>query len=616
MYCPNCENEMKNGEKFCGKCGARIPEAQTAEATSTQPKEQPQLRQPDQSQNKTPSKKNKTAIAIIAIVLVIALIVGSVILVLRNKGDDRPEGYDAEYTLNTFCVFSSKNIKDSKECEISVDSDDGEEIGKSYHVTFKLTQEKPNVQLNLVESVYVVSISYENVSAKHKLTTDKSCENNMMTFDVENIKAEPEVTPDGEEALFHANEQLYLSVLEKYRHLQGLYDAYYEIIGPDYRPATDESDSISKEISDYISENKLVSTAMNNQDYWFSEIHYSFVDIDQNGVSELVIGTKTLLFPESSVGIEVIYTQKDGEFYELISGGMSLFLEIYSGGYIEFGTTSPSKAFYVISPDDPTTLEKKYEFTYDAYGLENEKFYNFDKEVAKDEYYSVIEKITGSTDRENRKNTVELNWHSINEIENSEATAKQATTEPTTTKPSTTTADLTKTLFSKLEGNSFVFSSGVGGWGTELKIKPDGSFSGEYHDWDAVSDDENAPNGNLAKCTFNGKFSNLKKVNDYTYSRDISHIEYENEPGTSEIIDGMKYEYTTPYGMEGSGPVLIYTPDAPVSELPEQFLSWACHLKGSSDLDGKLGFYGLFNTSQKFDADFGDGAGFAGFDEG
>ena len=40
----------------------------------------------------------------------------------------------------------------------------------------------------------------------------------------------------------------------------------------------------------------------------------------------------------------------------------------------------------------------------------------------------------------------------------------------------------TDTFFTRLEGLEWTFSSGAGGWSTDMRILPDGTFSGEYHD--------------------------------------------------------------------------------------------------------------------------------------
>lgn len=51
--------------------------------------------------------------------------------------------------------------------------------------------------------------------------------------------------------------------------------------------------------------------------------------------------------------------------------------------------------------------------------------------------------------------------------------------------------------------------------------------------------------------------------NDYTYSMGIAEISYEKEAGTEEVIDGIQYYYTAPYGLEDTEELLLYLPGAP-----------------------------------------------------
>ena len=160
-----------------------------------------------------------------------------------------------------------------------------------------------------------------------------------------------------------------------------------------------------------------------------------------------------------------------------------------------------------------------------------------------------------------------------------------------------------KSVFSfiDLKGTQFVFASGAGAWSTELYISEDGSFKGTYHDSDMGSTGEGYPNGTRYFCKFTGQFTEPVKVNEYTYSVQISDIQYENEVGTEEILDEVLYVYSEAYGLQGAENILIYLPDAPVKELPESFMSW---VKGSyyEDLDTEiteLPFYGLYNEAEE-----------------
>ena len=92
----------------------------------------------------------------------------------------------------------------------------------------------------------------------------------------------------------------------------------------------------------------------------------------------------------------------------------------------------------------------------------------------------------------------------------------------------TAEADFT---FADLQACRFVHASGASGWGTVLTIQPDGSFSGSFSD----SEWEESESGTQAVCEcceFSGQLAQPVRVNDYTYSVGIEHIEYQREPGT------------------------------------------------------------------------------------
>ena len=164
----------------------------------------------------------------------------------------------------------------------------------------------------------------------------------------------------------------------------------------------------------------------------------------------------------------------------------------------------------------------------------------------------------------------------------------------------TAEADFT---FADLQACRFVHASGASGWGTVLTIQPDGSFSGSFSD----SEWEESESGTQAVCEcceFSGQLAQPVRVNDYTYSVGIEHIEYQREPGTDEYADGVHYYFTEPRGLEDTEELLIYLPGAPTAELPEGFLGW---VMGSDDTaEGELPFYGLYSETAQ--------AGFRGGD--
>lgn len=153
--------------------------------------------------------------------------------------------------------------------------------------------------------------------------------------------------------------------------------------------------------------------------------------------------------------------------------------------------------------------------------------------------------------------------------------------------------------FADLTNRQFTFSSGAGGWATLLTIQADGSFSGEYFDGELGDTGEGYPNGTMYQSNFSGKFTQPVKVNDYTYSMQISELNYEQEIDTEEILDDMRYVYSAVYGLGEGRNILIYLPGSPLAELPEEFRSWVGYYDMANIEDTGLPFYGLYNETEQ-----------------
>lgn len=137
--------------------------------------------------------------------------------------------------------------------------------------------------------------------------------------------------------------------------------------------------------------------------------------------------------------------------------------------------------------------------------------------------------------------------------------------------------------FQDLVGHEFFFSSGHGGWNTDLTINADGSFSGVFHDTDMGETGDNYPEGTTEICSFKGQFTEPEKIDEYTYSFKIKEMTYDNEVGTEEILDNTKYCYTTAYGLDDAEELRIYLPGTPSDKLSQEALNW---LEDSSCFDG------------------------------
>lgn len=143
---------------------------------------------------------------------------------------------------------------------------------------------------------------------------------------------------------------------------------------------------------------------------------------------------------------------------------------------------------------------------------------------------------------------------------------------------------------------TFIYSSGAGGWGTEMTIEPDGTFTGQYHDSEMGSVGEEYPYGSYYICTFSGRFTDLSQLNEYSYSMKLTELEIVEAPGAEWIEDGIKYIAAEPYGLLGGNDFILYTPETPVAELPEIFLLW---WPMRYEAPETLSAYGIFNPAEE-----------------
>ncbi|MBP5609296.1 MAG: hypothetical protein J6X66_13650 [Lachnospiraceae bacterium] len=154
----------------------------------------------------------------------------------------------------------------------------------------------------------------------------------------------------------------------------------------------------------------------------------------------------------------------------------------------------------------------------------------------------------------------------------------------------------------------FEFSSGAGGWGTSLTVTPNGQFKGIYSDSEMGSTGPGYTNGTIYKCSFSGRFTDFEKVDDYTYNVTIGELEYENTPGTNEIVDKILYEYAEPYGLENTTELTVFLPGCPFKNLPDGFVEWVDYSNFGASANGQyyrdhpefLYFCGLYNPAEKY----------------
>lgn len=137
----------------------------------------------------------------------------------------------------------------------------------------------------------------------------------------------------------------------------------------------------------------------------------------------------------------------------------------------------------------------------------------------------------------------------------------------------TASAAAEETLFASLADLAWTFSSGAGAWSTDLRIQPDGSFTGDFHDSDMGDCAEAYPYGTVYFCAFSGHMSLKEQVDENTWKIVIDRLDFDLEEES--IVDEIRYVPTEPYGVSEGDEMLLYRPGTPVSVLSEDMQLWA-----------------------------------------
>lgn len=139
------------------------------------------------------------------------------------------------------------------------------------------------------------------------------------------------------------------------------------------------------------------------------------------------------------------------------------------------------------------------------------------------------------------------------------------------------------------------FSSGAGGWSTEIVIQQDLSFTGYYGDSDMGAAGDGHPHGTMYICNFSGQFAQLTRIDEYSYALTLAELTSDYEEGKEWIEDQILYVSSVPYGMEDGTEFILYLPNAPTANLSWEFLSW-----WSGRFSETLDLFGLYNVEMGY----------------
>lgn len=130
-------------------------------------------------------------------------------------------------------------------------------------------------------------------------------------------------------------------------------------------------------------------------------------------------------------------------------------------------------------------------------------------------------------------------------------------------------------FFAQFDGMDWSYSSGVGGWSTDLQLLPDGSFSGTFHDSEMGDTGENYPDGTMYVASFSGKLSLIGQVNDYIRKIRVEELKETDSSGVETIEDGIRYITTGSYGLTEGDEMLLFRPGTPLDSFTDEMKMWA-----------------------------------------
>ena len=154
------------------------------------------------------------------------------------------------------------------------------------------------------------------------------------------------------------------------------------------------------------------------------------------------------------------------------------------------------------------------------------------------------------------------------------------------------------------ESLQMTFSSGAGAWSSDLELRPDGTFAGDYHDADGAT---------LYVCRFHGSFRDFVQLTDSSWLLTLDELVLDTGRPLGEEWDeeGFHYISSGPHGFtdrEGTAlrpgaQFILYTPQAqghaPGTELYGAYDLWTWWPEHGQFLDAgdTLGCYGLYNLT-------------------
>ena len=140
-------------------------------------------------------------------------------------------------------------------------------------------------------------------------------------------------------------------------------------------------------------------------------------------------------------------------------------------------------------------------------------------------------------------------------------------------------ADDDATLRKAMEqvAGDYMFSSGNGGWTTNLHVKADGTFSGRYQDTDLGGASAEHPRGVVRRSDFTGRFSSAQRNDDGSYALQCAtgQLSTKGKIGDRHLENGQEVTIAAPYGMTPCDRFVFYPRGFDSTKLSETERRWS-----------------------------------------
>ena len=152
--------------------------------------------------------------------------------------------------------------------------------------------------------------------------------------------------------------------------------------------------------------------------------------------------------------------------------------------------------------------------------------------------------------------------------------------------------------FEDMTSLAWSFSSGAGGWSTDMQILEDGSFIGTYHDSEMGEMGDDYPYGTIYVCSFEGQMTLLEQVDEYSWKIRVDSLTLDDEPGQETIDDGIRFVTSELYGLSEGDEMTVYLPGTPVDMFTEDMRMWA-HLFDVEEQPEAFEFWFMYSEANE-----------------